>query len=201
MNRLGRLCKRWLAFAWACLLAGGGFVRAQSGGYSFEFLNMTNPARQAALGAEFLSVRDADIQLTLANPSLITAEVHNNLSVNYVNYFSGINYGFVSYARHFDKVGNFAFHLQFANYGKITTTNEFGAETGEATANDAAIILGWGRSLDTHFTIGANLKIIGSFIDRYSAVGMAVDVSATYRVHRKSVRTVPLPAPPPYPSG
>ncbi|MDE6514747.1 MAG: type IX secretion system protein PorQ [Bacteroidales bacterium] len=180
MNRNGRLRKRWLVWGLVCLLAGGAPVHAQSGGYSFEFLNMTNPARQAALGAEFLSVRDADIQLALANPSLITSEIHNSLSVNYVNYFSGINYGFVSYARHFDKVGNFAFHLQFANYGDITTTNEFGAETGEATANDAAIILGWGRSLDTHFTIGANLKFIGSFIDRYSAVGMAVDVSATY---------------------
>ncbi|MDE6307495.1 MAG: hypothetical protein K2L79_01575, partial [Bacteroidales bacterium] len=63
MNRNGRCRKRWPAVALACLLAGGGAVRAQSGGYSFEFLNMTNPARQAALGAEFLSVRDADVQL------------------------------------------------------------------------------------------------------------------------------------------
>lgn len=176
----GRLWRLGLVACGLLLATAVGRVRAQSGGYSFEFLNMTNPARQAALGAEFLSVRDADIQLALANPSLITSEIHNQLTVNYVNYFSGINYGFVSYARHFDKVGNFAFHVQFANYGKITRTDEFGADLGEATANDAAIILGWGRSLDTHFTIGANFKIIGSFIDRYSAVGMAVDVSATY---------------------
>lgn len=174
------MSKGWrmiLSAVWVLL---GTAAHAQSGGYAFEFLNTTNAARQAALGAEFISVRDEDLQLSLSNPSLITSSQHNQFAVNYINHFSGINYGFASYVRHFEKVGNLAFHLQFANYGKIARTNEFGAETGEATGNDVAMVLGWGRSLDSHFTIGANLKFITSFIDRYSAIGLAVDVSATY---------------------
>lgn len=157
-----------------------GVAKAQSGGYSFEFLNMAQSARVASLGGEFLSVRDADITLSIANPSLITNDIHNTFAINYVNYFGGINYGFASYARTFPKVGNFAFHLQFGNYGKIIETDEFGIENGEATANDLAIVVGWGRELDSHFSIGANLKMIYSGIDNYSAFGMAVDVSGTY---------------------
>ena len=67
-------------------------VRAQFGRSSFSFLDMGNSARIAAMGSEFLSVRDADITLSLANPSLITPEIHNNLAVNYVNYYNGTNY-------------------------------------------------------------------------------------------------------------
>ncbi|MEG1498953.1 MAG: type IX secretion system protein PorQ [Bacteroidales bacterium] len=152
----------------------------QGGGASFTFLNMAQSARIASLGSEFLSVRDADITLSLANPSLITKELHNHLALNYVNYFNGINYGFVSYSRTFKKAGSFALHLQYANYGKITVTDEYGLSYGEATANDFAMILGWGRELNSHFTIGANLKLIYSGIDSYSAFGMAVDVAGSY---------------------
>ena len=45
---------------------------AQIGGQStYEFLNLTNSARLAALGGEFVSVTDNDISLMMCNPSLI----------------------------------------------------------------------------------------------------------------------------------
>ena len=160
--------------------AGGMNARAQFGNASFTFLDMANSARIGAMGAEFLSVRDADITLALSNPSLITDEIHNHLAFNYVNYFNGTNYGFASYSRTFENVGSFAFHAQYGNYGKIYVTDEYGYEYGTASANDLALIVGWGREIDSHFTIGANFKLIVSQMERYSAVGMAVDVSATY---------------------
>lgn len=180
LNRLGL----WLFGAVFCIAGLWGMFGtkacAQSGGFSFEFLNLTNPARQAALGAEFLSVRDEDLQLSYANPSLITSKLHNQFAVNYVNYFSGINYGLLSYGRQFEKAGSFVFHLQFANYGKILQTNEFGGGVLETFGNDIAFTTGWGRSLDSHFTIGANLTLAASQLDRYFALGLAVDVAATY---------------------
>lgn len=163
-----------------CCWMAVGYVRAQFGQASFTFLDMANSARIASMGAEFLSARDADITLSLSNPSLITDEIHNHVAFNYVNYFNGTNYGFASYSRTFEKIGSFALHAQYGNYGKIYVTDEFGNEYGTATANDMALVLGWGRELDTHFTIGANLKMIYSQIEAYHAFGMAVDVSATY---------------------
>lgn len=153
---------------------------AQMGEASFTFLDMATSARVAAMGSEFLSARDADITLSLANPSLITDEIHNHVAFNFVNYFNGTNYGFASYSRTFDKIGSFALHAQYGNYGKIVATDEFGYEYGTASANDFALVLGWGRELDTHFTIGANMKMIFSQIAEYQAFGMAVDVAATY---------------------
>lgn len=166
------LCCLWGVFPMA--------VRAQMGEASFTFLDMATSARVASMGTEFLSARDADITLSLANPSLITSEIHNHVAFNFVNYFNGTNYGFASYSRTFDKVGSFALHAQYGNYGKIVATDEFGYENGTLSANDFALILGWGRELDTHFTIGANMKMIFSQIAEYQAFGMAVDVSATY---------------------
>ena len=155
-------------------------AHAQFGRSSFTFLDMANSARIGAMGAEFLSARDADITLSLANPSLITDEIHNHLAVNIVNYFNGTNYGFASYSRTFKNVGSFAIHAQFGVYGKISARDEYDHKLGTAYANDAAVILGWGRELDSHFTIGANFKMIYSSIESYHAFGMAVDVSATY---------------------
>lgn len=155
-------------------------AHAQFGRSSFTFLDMANSARIGAMGAEFLSARDADITLSLANPSLITDEIHNHIAFNYVNYFNGTNYGFASYSRTFKNVGSFALHAQFGNYGKIYVTDAVGNEYGTASANDVALIIGWGRELDSHFSIGANFKMIYSQIESYHAFGMGVDVSATY---------------------
>lgn len=154
---------------------------AQSGGNSsFQFLDMGNSARIASLGGEYLSVMDGDITLSLANPSLINPDINNHLALNFVNYFSGINYGFASYAKTFDKVGSFAAHLQYGSYGRTDKTDEFGNITGTISNSDLALIIGWGRTLDTHFSIGANFKYIYSHIDVYNAMAIGVDVSATY---------------------
>lgn len=161
-------------------VCGTSTVKAQFGRSSFTFLDMANSARIGAMGAEFLSARDADITLALANPSLITNEIHNHLAFNYVNYFNGTNYGFASYSRTFKNVGSFAAHLQFGNYGKIVVTDPYDHRMGTASATDVALIIGWGRELDSHFTIGANFKMIYSNMEAYHAFGLAVDVSATY---------------------
>jgi hypothetical protein len=155
--------------------------RAQVGGSStYAFLNLSNSARAAALGGNFLAIKDNDISLAAMNPSLITKEMNNKLALSYVDYFSDINYGFVSYGRSFEKLGNFVATLQYANYGDFVWTDETGLELGTFTAGEYAFILGWGRSLDSNFSIGANLKSIYSSFQDYNSFGLAVDVSGTY---------------------
>ncbi|MEG1762862.1 MAG: type IX secretion system protein PorQ [Bacteroidales bacterium] len=166
------------------------FVWAQGGGKSsFQFLNMGNSARIASLGTDYLSVMDGDISLSLSNPSLINREIHNHLAFNFVNYVAGINYGFASYSRTFDKVGSFAAHLQYGSYGRTEQTDEFGNITGTIANSDFSFVLGWGRSLDTHFSIGANFKFIYSQIDVYNAMAIGVDVSATYTNSNRNFAT------------
>ncbi len=154
---------------------------AQSGGYStYRFLSLTNSARVAGLGGDFLAIKDNDITLTLANPSLITPEMNNNLSLSFVNYFTGLNYGYVMFSHTFNKAGSFVGTFQFFDYGKFTETDAAGNILGSFSAADYALTIGWGRQLSPHFSIGANGKLIYSQMADYNSFGIAVDVAGTY---------------------
>lgn len=157
------------------------FVFAQKGGRNtYAFLGLGAPARVAALGGDFVSIADNDVAVAFSNASLITPEISNQLILNYISYFSGINYGYTAYARDFEKIGSFLGGIQFAQYGTFEETDEVGNVIGSFSASDYSIQLGWGRTIDSIFRIGAQFKTILSFMGAYNSVGIAVDVSASY---------------------
>lgn len=154
---------------------------AQTGGNNaYKFLTLTNSARIAALGSNFLAIDDNDITLTQANPSLINATMHNSLSLGFVDYYSDINYGFAIYGRNFAKAGSFVGSMQYISYGDFNQTDEQGEQLGTFNAGEYAFNIGWGRSLDSVFRIGANAKVILSNLESYNSVGVAVDVAGSY---------------------
>ena len=156
-------------------------VNAQIGGdNTYEFLNLTSSARIAALGGNVLSIKDNDINLALPNPSLITPEMHNNLSLSFVDYYTDVNYGFALYSRSFKQLGSFIAAMQFIDYGKFIYADETGEQQGEFGASEYAFNIGWGRALDSSFSIGANFKMIYSSLESYNSFGLAVDVAGTY---------------------
>ncbi len=157
----------------------------QIGGNSvFNSLRLANSPRVVAMGGDFLAINDDDITLALSNPSLISEKMNKNLSLNFIDYFSDINYGFASFSKTFKKSGSFVSSLQFVNYGKFTTTDATGQVTGNFTAGDYTFNLGWGRKLNPHFSIGSNLKFIYSKLETYTSTGIAVDVAGSY--HNKA---------------
>jgi len=154
---------------------------AQQGGEStYEFLNLPNSARIASLGHTYLAIYDKDITLTLANPSLIHEDMHNNLGFSFVDYYTDINYGYAQYARNFEKVGTFVATMQFINYGKFDRADETGQRNGSFTAGEYSLNIGWGRRLHPHWSIGANIKGIYSTFEAYNSWGIAVDVAGSY---------------------
>jgi len=154
---------------------------AQSGGTTtYKFLNLTNSARIAALGGNFLTIRDHDLSLALANPSLISSEMNHSLSLNFIDHFAGTSTGFASYGFNLSKLGNFAATMQYYSFGKSDITNEYGENLGQFNAGEYAFNLGWGRMLDSVFSIGANFKMIYSGLETYNSLGMAVDVAGSY---------------------
>lgn len=154
---------------------------AQTGGKStYKFLNLTNSARVAALGSNFLTIHDNDLSLALANPSLISPSMAHTLSLNFTDYFAGTHSGYASYGFNLEKFGSFAGTLQYYSYGRSDMTNEYGETEGQFSAGEYAFNLGWGRMLDSVFSIGANFKMIYSGFERYNSLGMAVDVAGSY---------------------
>jgi nitrous oxide reductase accessory protein NosL len=160
---------------------GSSKVYAQTAGnYVFQFLNTANSARVAAYGSNFLPIDDDDLDLVYANPSLISSKLHHNLSINYLNYFSGVNAGVLSYAHDFKKIGTLAATIQFMNYGEFIENNQAGENIGRFFAADYGFIIGWSKPLAEHWRIGANLKNIYSVLDHYTSYGLAADVALTY---------------------
>ncbi len=147
---------------------------------AFTFLNLPNSARVAALGYNFVAIDDPDLSIGLNNPSLITPDMHNDISLNFVDNYADINYGFVSYSRTFDKLGSFAATIQYIDYGTFIRRDETGEESGEFTGNEFAPVIGWGRRLDSSFSIGANIKAVYSSFETFNSFGLAVDVSGSY---------------------
>lgn len=160
----------------------GSLSMAQIGGsHTYEFLNLSNSARIAGLGGNVLAIKDNDMTLTLANPSLITPEMNNNLSFSFVNYFSGgANYGYAMYSRTFKNAGSFVGTFQFIDYGKFTETDAAGNTYGTFGASEYALNIGWARKLSPVFFLGANGKLIYSQLESYKSFGIAVDVAGTY---------------------
>ncbi|MGB0887407.1 MAG: type IX secretion system protein PorQ [Vicingaceae bacterium] len=154
---------------------------AQIGGTNtYEFLNIPISARVAGLGGSVIAVSDNDPTLAISNPSLLNKEMNGMLTFSYLNYFADINHGFFSYNRDFKKVGTFSAGIRYLDYGKFVEADEGGNELGSFTAAEYAFILGWGKQIDSSFSVGANLKPIYSKLYTYNSFGIAFDFSATY---------------------
>jgi hypothetical protein len=154
---------------------------SQIGGTTgYQFLEQPISARIAALGGNTASIKGNDLNLGFVNPSLINSGMDNSLALNYINFFTGTNYSSIQYANTFSEVGSFMGTLQYMDYGKIDYADENGNLGGTFGAYDMAITVGWGRQLDSSFSIGAAAKLIYSSYESYNSFGIAVDVAGTY---------------------
>ncbi len=154
---------------------------AQVGGQNiYSFLNLPNSARVQALGGSAIAFRDDDVNQAYQNPGLINSSMASRVSLTYVNYFAGINFGNAAYAFNVIKAGTAALSMQYINYGTFERADQTGQVTGQFTAGEYCLTAGFGRKIDSLFTVGVNLKTIISNLESYSSFGMAVDLGASY---------------------
>ena len=152
----------------------------QPGGKAYQFLEMTNSARIAALGGKEVAIYDNDLNMPYYNPSLLSPGMDQNLVLNYVNYFAGINYGYASYARDIKNIGTFAGGIHYLNYGSFIRADETGMIDGKFHASDYAFNLIYSRKIDSLISAGINFKPVFSYLDTYSSFAVAFDVGITY---------------------
>ncbi len=155
---------------------------AQVGGASvYQFLNLSSSARQIALGGETLTIMD-DVNQPIWNPSVINSEMDNKISVNYSSFLAGVNIGSVSYAKTLSRrFGTLHASIKYLDYGSMIAANEFGVETGNFSANDIAISVGYAYSIPrSNIAIGANLKLINATISNFTSFGTAIDFAILY---------------------
>ena len=148
----------------------------------FRVLTDANSARVVALGGRPLAIHDGDLQTAVFNPSTISPEMNNQMTVSYVGDFHlGTNYATAQYSHTLEKLGSFAASVLYYNYGKMQYVSENGSADGSTfTPSNYALILGWGRELTDKWSIGANLKYVGCQYEIGRAGALGVDVAATY---------------------
>ena len=153
-----------------------------AGESTYQFLNIPSSPRQLALGGKNITTQDDDVTTGLFNPSSITQEMDNMLSLNYFNYFSDISYGSLAYAYRLDNRGNtLHFGFSYINYGDFIGYDEFGNYTSNFSGNESALSVGYATKLkNIPITFGTNLKLITSTFEQYNSYGLAADIGFFY---------------------
>ena len=154
---------------------------SQTGGNNvYGFLNLTHSALISSLGGSNVSLTGRNLNLAWNNPALLDSEMDRSLGLNYVNYFAGINYGLAMYSRSLHGTGNFAGGITYLNYGSFTEADASGNITGSFSASESALSIIYSRELDSMFSVGINFKPVISNLERYTSLGFAVDLGASW---------------------
>lgn len=156
---------------------------AQIGGkYVYQFLNLSQSPRQAALGGKTVTVVDYDVNQAIYNPATINGDMHKQLAVNYGSHFGEVSYGTAAYAYTWDQhYQTFHAGVQYVNYGDFDGYDEFGNATSSFTGSEAALSLGYAYNIPwTDFYMGANVKFISSTLESYNSWGTAADLGFLY---------------------
>jgi hypothetical protein len=154
---------------------------AQLGGTStYNFLKLSPSARITALGGNQIAVKDNDAFLGYVNPSLLNDEMDNFLSLTYTDYMADINVGFASFTKHFDSIGTFNAAVKYIDYGDFDQTDLSGVNIGSFTAGEYAYTIGYGRAIDSNYSVGVNVNAIYSSLYDYQSLGLSADAGITY---------------------
>lgn len=173
--------KAFLRVLAACGVCTSITAYSQVGGtHTFAFLDLPNSARIASLGGKMVAITDDDPDLVYFNPSLLNPGMDQHLALSYINYFAGINYGYASYSKSVQGIGNFSAAMHYVNYGEFTAATETGIITGQFQAAEYALHLVYSRPIDSNFTVGITLKPIYSSLEDYQSFGLATDLGASY---------------------
>jgi hypothetical protein len=172
---------RKLVFLLLLLLSAVTF--GQIGGKSvYQFLNLVQSPRQAALGGKTVTVVDYDVNQAFYNPATINEKMSNRLSANYGSYYGEVSYGTAAYAYTYDRhLQTFHAGISYVNYGTFEGRDELGNQTSDFTGSEAALSLGYAYNLPwTDMYVGANAKLISSTLESYNSWGAAVDLGFLY---------------------
>jgi hypothetical protein len=163
------------------------FIRAQYtwGTSAFTFLNQLNNAQNAAVGGRLYAINDKEVSLTLDQPALLDAKNVNQFHTSVGILPSGVHYGTIVTAIQ-TKWGVFAPYIRYMNYGSFNQTTVEGLQIGTFTALDYNIGTSYSYAPNPFFRMGAQINLLGSNLERFSAYGVSTNLSALL-IHPKEL--------------
>jgi len=158
-------------------------IQAQitGGQYAFDFLRLSNSPHVSALGGISIADPDDDIALALQNPAMMRPGLHNELDLNYNDYYAGIGILNMHYGYYVPKINtSFFMGVQYINYGTFTTTDNIGNIFGDFHATDYAFTFGASKEYGAHWRYGADIKMAHSDLYTFKANALLTDVGINY---------------------
>jgi hypothetical protein len=156
------------------------FLFGQPGGKAFQFLEIPNSARVAAIGGDAVAIHDNDPELAYHNPSLLNRDMHHHLALNYMSYYAGTNFGYASAAARLGPKSTIAGGIHYLNYGTFQGADDIGSLTGKFRAADYSVNVMYSRPIDSLITFGFTAKTILSDYEMYNSTALAIDAGITY---------------------
>jgi hypothetical protein len=173
-----------LLFTLSSLLLSFGVFAQQNG--SFKALELPTNARTAAVGGFNVALGHDDVNMLLDNPALMSATMHQHTALNYYNYYAGIQYTSLAYARQLGKSGSLGAGLQYFAYGQLEGYDASGEKTQDFSAADYAMTVAYSHQKG-NFRLGVNMKYAVSAFDTYQAHLLAADLGGVFQHPEKDL--------------
>ena len=156
-------------------------AQVTGGQYAFEFLRLSNSPHVSALGGISVADPENDIAFAIQNPSMMRPGLHNQLDLDYNDYYAGIHILNLAYGYYVPSVNTaFFMGVQYINYGTISQTDNIGNVYGDFTPVDFALTFGGSRTYGDHWRYGADLKLAHSSLYDASATALLTDIGVNY---------------------
>lgn len=161
------------------------FVKAQNSSSSYAALDLPLSARHAVLN-EPVSLYSEDLESGIFNPAMLNEKMEKQLSLNFVDYFSDINFVSAAYALPFRDFGTIGISVKSIGYGEFTETDFTSQSLGTFGANEQIISVGLGKELSERWSVGASVKTLFSNLQDYQSVALASDLAIAYKKEDKN---------------
>jgi len=160
------------------------FAFAQLGGkQSFSFLNIAPNARILGLGGVNLTADSKDIGMFFSNPALVDSANNTNAQLNFFTLNAGSTYSTFAFQKNLSPNRFLRAGIQYLGYGNFDGYDLVGNSTGSFSAQDYALTVSYAHRISP-FTIGVNLKLVGSSIASFSSFGILADIAGAF-IHPK----------------
>lgn len=145
------------------------------GGETAAFLKLAPGPRPIGLGEAFTAVAD-DLNALSTNPGGLAALSGRELGFSHAELPADTRLDQLAYAQALPGRGTLAGGLLRLSHGAIPGRDELGRPTGEFTASDTALQLGYGTRLEGVGAVGVNVKYLESRLAFATARGLALDL-------------------------
>ena len=161
------------------------FVKAQNSSSSYAALDLPLSARHAVLN-EPVSLYSQDLESGIFNPAMLNEKMEKQLSLNFVDYFSDINFVSAAYALPLRDFGTIGISVKSIGYGEFTETDFTSQSLGTFGANEQIISVGLGKELSERWSVGASVKTLFSNLQDYQSVALASDLAIAFKKEDKN---------------